>query len=255
MSIKKGVLAVFADKRLYLYTLFDILLVAMLYVSMTSFGAYIQSHSSALQGVDLSNLMQQDPAKASATLDEIKSFLIIFIVVIVGLFITSIVTFSLLQGIIENDITNQKLNKLARWIPFNLLIIIPLTIAGLVLALINILFQSLFNLLPDIAASILKNIVLLYLLATFIILVHLLYRHFVISHKMWASIGEGFHYFFSNKKKVAFLSMIGAIGFLLVGLLLIPLQYFSLGITTIYFIATPLYLLVCEMIRLQVHTL
>ncbi len=254
MSFKKRYLSVFADKRLYLYALFDILLVAMLYVSITSFGGYIQSHSAALQGLDLNGLMQQDPAKASATLDEIKSFLIVFVVVIVGLFIASIIAFSLLQGIIENDLTNQKMQKLARWIPFNLVILLPLAIAGLALAIINLLAQFIFNLLPVIVASILKNITILYLFTIFLIIVHLIYKHFVMSHKMWASIGDGFHFVFHNKLKLAQLGLVGTLGFFLVGLLLIPLQYFSVSITTIYFLSTPLYLLICEMIRIQVHS-
>ena len=253
MATKRGYLSLFKDKRLYLFLLLDILLIASLYVSITAFGEYAKTKSTAFQGLNLNNPQSGDTAKTLSQLEGLQSFLIIFVIVVIIFIIATITLYSLLQGVIWNDIKGNKQQKLLGWIPYQFVILLPSLLYLIIALIINLLVGFLISLLPQSISTILSNIVSLLLLIIFAIFINSSYHNYSTTHKMWASIGDGLKNITTHKKNTFFIALYALVLFILVSILSYPLQ-FVVSQTTIYFISVPFYLLIFGIIRLLVNT-
>ncbi len=251
-SLFKIIFSILKDKRLYLYLFLDLLLIGTLYVSVTSFGDYIQTKSTIMNGIDFQNIMQQDQTQALTALTELKSFLIIFMIIIISLIIGTLTLYSLLQAIIWADIQKEKLHKIARWIPFHIILIFPLALFLLLIAAINLMLGFLISLLPQTIETILHNFLTLFLFALFIIFLNTIYKKYQERKLMWASIGDAITEINQNKKKLSLIAFLSSLAFMAISFLLFPFQLLNLSQNTTYFISIPLYLLIMGVLRLVV---
>src|SRR3989344_4812955 len=167
----------------------------------------------------------------------LKWFLITSLAGLVILLIGSVFLFSYSHARIWNYLHGKKVTSKNywRWNLLNLSLFVPLLLFLGVLLIVKIIMMILLNIPPKLMpvfylthSNLMENIrlmvdgaALFYVVLLFMVIVFLIYNHFVRSYKAWDSVGAGFSAFKKQWKKVLLLVLFATLSALLVTVILL----------------------------------
>ena len=261
------------SRLIYLF-LIDTGAFSIIFLVFYWFSNYLQTKSQdILQGRTAEEVQKllstsADPQQVLPFLVNIRSFLLISLVLLVLIIVGALFLFSYSRAMIWNRLQHKKVTKFWRWNLLNLSLIFPLIVFGivyLIVKLISTIFINLpFKLAPlfttqypqfvDNLTSIFNNAVGFYAVLLMSLIIFLIYYSFAQSYKVWDSIGNGFSLFKKNLKPLLVLGLFAALTGLILTVITIPLRKMflyspvisaisSLIIASLYFAWLRIYLL------------
>src|SRR3989344_1734166 len=233
------------EKRFAATFLIDLASLSLIIFSFIWFSSYTQRRSlELLQGRTTAELQQMmlslNPEQLAPFLASLKWFLITSLAGLVILFIGSVFLFSYSHARIWNYLQGKKVSSKNywRWNLLNLSLFVPFLLFLGVLLIVKIVMMLLLNIPPKLMpvfylthSNLMENIrlvvdgaALFYVVLLFMVIVFLIYNHFVKSYKVWDSVGAGFSAFKKQWKKVLLLVLFATLSALLVTVILLPIK-------------------------------
>jgi len=214
-------------------------------LSFIWFSSYTQRRSlELLQGRTTAELQQMllslSPEQLAPFLSSLKWFLITSLAGLTILVAASVFLFSYAQARTWNYLHGKKVTSKNywRWNSLNLSLLVPLLLFLGIILIVKIATMVLLNIPPKLLpvfylthSNLMENIrlmidgaILFYMVVLFIVIVFLIYHHFVKSYKIWDSIGAGFSTFKKQWKKVLLLVLFTTVSALIATVILLPIK-------------------------------
>lgn len=209
------------------------------------YSSYTQQRSlELLQGRTTAELQQMllslNPEQLVPFLTSLKWFLATSLAGLVILLIGLVFLFSYSQARIWNYLHGKKVTgkNYWRWNLLNLSLFVPLLLFLGVLFIVKLIMMLLLNIPPKFMplfylnhSNLIENIrlvidgaALFYMVVLFIVIIFLIYNHFVKSYGVWDSIGAGFSTLKKQWKKVLLLVLFATVSALLATVILLPIK-------------------------------
>ncbi|MDP3698447.1 MAG: hypothetical protein Q8R47_02575 [Nanoarchaeota archaeon] len=225
--------------------LIDLLSISIIVFVFTWFSSYTQARSLALlQGRTTEELQQMlislSPQQLMPFMSALKWFLISSLIGLVVLLIGSVFLFSYSRARIWNHLQGKRVNSKNywRWNLLNLSLLVPLLLFLAVILVVKLAMLLLLSLPEKLMpvfyithTALMENIrvmldgaTLFYLVVLFMVIIFLVYDHFVKSYKIWESIGAGFSSFKKNWKKALLVAFFATVTALLATVILLPIR-------------------------------
>ncbi len=199
-------------KEFWTVALIDVIFFGSIGLLFSQFGRYLQNASSTLMAgrtpEEIQQLLAAAPEQALPFLDQLKSFLLVSLGLIIVLVVLAFLLFSLEQAWIWNYLRTKKLTTKTywRWNLLHLGLLIPLLIYGLGAGILKLLTSALFRVLANISPTlyfnhaavidsivlILNNAVSFLLILFFLLVLSLIYYEFTEKYRVFASIQDAF---------------------------------------------------------------
>src|SRR3989344_1978102 len=223
----------------------DLVSLSLIILVFTWFSSYLQQSSLILlQGRTTAELQQMllslKPEQLQPFMVALKWFLIIAVLGIVILIAASFLFFSYSRARVWNYLQGKLVNRSNywRWNILHLSLIVPLLLFIVVLFIVKLLLSLLLSLPQKIMpvfyfthSLLMENIRLLfdgaalfYMAILLLVIIFLIYQHFVKSYRVWDSIGAGFSTFKKNWKKTALLVLFATVTACLATLIFLPIK-------------------------------
>lgn len=233
------------EKRFAVTFLIDLASLSLIIFSFIWFSSYTQRRSlELLQGRTTAELQQMmlslNPEQLAPFLTSLKWFLVTSLVGLVILVVGSVFLFSYAQARTWNYLQGKKVahKNYWRWNLLNLSLFVPFLLFLGVLLIVKITMMLLLNIPPRLMpvfylthSNLMENIrlivdgaALFYMVVLFMVVIFLIYAHFVKSYNVWDSIGAGFSAFKKQWKRVLLLVLFATVSALIITVILLPIK-------------------------------
>lgn len=202
-------------------------------------------------------LLSMDPTLAQAFLDNLKEFVITFILGSIVVLVGGVLLYSLSRKLIWDYLLGKKFDKKRywKWNLINIVLIIPLAIYFFAFGLVKLVLGHMISLLGNQAIlDVSYNLINLFFMFSLLVFVFLVYYSFAKEYKVWESIGGAFYLIKSKWKRirlmfllVLFTSVVLSLILWPVGVLIADKEFVVAGIGII------VSLLFCAWVRIYVY--
>ncbi len=185
----------------FFYTVtLDLLLVAILFISWSSFSNYAQGQAELLGATSKEEIQQMitslNEQQLEVFIPKVYSFLTVFLVGLLLLTVGTLCLYSLNQALIWNKLTNQQLtrNRYWRWNSLNLFLIVLILIYVIFAVILKLILLYLFTRMTrnPLAFDVVNNFLFLIFTLLLILFVYWTYFHFTNKYRIFESIGASF---------------------------------------------------------------
>jgi len=208
------------NKKFWQIFLIDLSFFFSVVILFSSLSLYIPRKYELITGgrsaEQLQQLILNSPEQTVLLVSQIRSFLIIIVLIALLVFVSGFLLFTFTRSVIWHKLNNKKVSRYWFWNLLVLVLFMPIiliAVAGLIIRVIinflisfalsmNINFYSTHSYVIDTITTALNGIIDFAIIITLLIYVYLVFNSFVNKNKIWTSIGTGFSKLRIYKKKL-----------------------------------------------------